>query len=206
MEAKKVQKLPDPQNMISRVKARMSKKCAVRVSPYCEIIISMRMQGIDFRSIEKWLIEQGEEYRISPTTIMRNLRSTKMEVELPFAEELAEQWGGRIDLDYARELSGQIVSQRHRISKMQRREEVKQNENEGYFDKRIRAEVDTLHSMIRTLHSLMKSPLEAANEAIAASGIIKAATLHMTPDVRGVIRDMLLSGELAFGSEKVTKH
>ena len=163
---RQVQRLPDPHGMIARIKARMNRNCAVRISPYCEVIVSMRMQGINFRSIEEWLIEQGPEHRISAATLCRNLKQSKMVVELNKAEELAEQWGGRIDLDLVREISGQILLQRKRVDKLQVREEKRQAGGEiNYLDKRIRQERALLVEMVKTLFSMMKTPLEAAVEA-----------------------------------------
>lgn len=201
-----IQKLPDPHGMISRIKSRLPRNCAVARSPYCEVIISMRMQGIDFRSIEKWLIEQGDEFRISSPTICKNLLRTKLSVELPYAEELAEKWGGRIDLDLARELAGQVIAQRKRVDLMQRQEEEKQKHNKRFFDKRLRQERDTLVEMTKTLHSMMKSPLDAANEALAASGLLTGLNLSLSADATAVLKDLLLSGEMQFGETDSQKH
>ena len=156
--AKEIQKLPDPHGMIARIRSRMSKRCAVRVSTFCDIIISMRMQGIPYRQIEAWLIEQGDEHRISAATILRNLTKTKLKVELSYAEELAEKWGERIDLDHARELAGQIIAQRQRVDKMQRLEIERQELNARYFDRRLKGERELLSKMIKDIAMMMKSP------------------------------------------------
>jgi len=198
--AKQIQKLPDPQGMIARVRGRMSKNCAVRLSIYCDIIISMRMQGIAYRQIEAWLIEQGDEYRISSATILRNLKKTKLQVELPYAEEMAERWGERIDLDYARELAGQVVAQRQRVDKMQRHEiDYQTNKNPRYFDKRLKPERELLTTMIKTLAAMMKTPLEAAQEALGAQALMGAIGFQMSEDAKGILKDLLISGELKYG-------
>lgn len=194
-----IQKLPDPQGMISRVKGRLTKNCAVRRSPYCEIIISMRMQGIPFRQIDEWLKDQGDEYRISAATIFRNLSKTKMRVELSYAEEMVEKWGERIDLDYARELAGQIIAQRKRVDAMQRLEEERRELNPRYFERRLKPERELLTTMIRTIAVMMKPPLEAAQEALEANALMGAIGFTMSDDVRAVVRDMLISGELKYG-------
>lgn len=191
-----VQKLPDPLGMISRIKSRIPKNCAVAKSQFCEIIISMRMQGLHYKQIEQWLAEQGSEHRISAPTIWRNLKKTKLAVQLPYAEELVEQWGGRIDLDLARELQGQIVAQRRRVDQMQRMEDERQKLNPRYFDKRLRGERETLVSLVKQLHSMMKSPLEAAQEALAARGLLGRGEIRMSEDTAAVLTDMLLSGAL----------
>ena len=203
--AKEIQKLPDPQGMIARVKGRMSRNCAVRKSRYCDIIISMRMQGIAYRQIEAWLIEQGEEYRISSATILRNLKKTKLQVELPYAEEMAEKWGERIDLDYARELAGQIVAQRQRVDKMQRLEIESQTKNSRYFDRRLKPERELLTTMIKALAVMMKTPLEAAQEAMAAEALMGAIGFQMSEDATAMLKDLLISGELKYGEVDETE-
>jgi len=200
--ARELQKLPDPQGMIARVRGRLSVRCAVRKSKYCEIIISMRMQGIPYRKIEDWLIEQGDEYRISAATLFRNLKKTKLQVELPYAEEMAERWGGRIDLDYARELAGQIVAQRERVDRMQRQELISQESNARYFDRRLKPERELLNNMIKNISSMMKSPLEAAQEAVEANALIGALGFKMSEDTANLLKEMLLSGELQYGTEE----
>ena len=196
---KTIQKLPDPHGMIARVRSRMSKNCAVRRSPYCDIVISMRMQGIPYRQIEEWLIDQGPEYRISCSTLMRNITKTKLKVELSYVEEMAEKWGERIDLDYARELAGQIVAQRDRVDKMQRQEIVSQEKNKRYFDRRLKPERELLTNMIKTINAMMKSPLEAAQEAMEAGALMGAIGFKMSEDARGTLKEMLISGELKYG-------
>jgi len=198
--ALEIQKLPDPHRMIARIRGRMSKNCAVRKSPYCDVVISMRMQGIPYRQIEAWLIEQGDEHRISAATILRNLTKTKLKVELSYAEELAEKWGERIDLDHARELAGQIIAQRKRVDKMQRLEEERQEDRAGYFDRRLKGERELLAKMIKDMAGMMKSPLEAAQEAMEAGALMGALSFQMSEDAKNVLKDMLLSGELRYGA------
>ncbi len=200
--ARDLQKLPDPHGMIARVRGRLSVRCAVRKSKFCEIIISMRMQGIPYRKIEEWLIEQGAEYRISAATLFRNLKKTKLKVELPYAEEMAERWGGRIDLDYARELAGQIVAQRERVDRMQRQELLSQESNARYFDRRLKPERELLNNMIKNIASMMKSPLEAAQEAVEANALIGALGFKMSEDTSKLLTELLLSGQLQYGSEE----
>lgn len=183
--------------MIARIRSRMSPNCAVRLSPYCDVIISMRMQGVPYRDIESWLVKQGEEHRVSAPTIWRNFKQTKLQVELPYAEELAERWGGRIDLDVVRELAGQIISQRKRIDRLLRLEEEKQKTSLGYHDKRIRGERETMVMMLRSLQAMMASPEEAAKEGMRADQMARPLEIaDMSEDVLSLLRDALLSGEL----------
>jgi len=197
--AKELQKLPDPHGMIARIKGRMSKNCAVKKSPYCDIIISMRMQGIPYRQIEAWLIDQGEEHRISAPTLLRNLTKTKLKVDLSYAESLAEQWGERIDLDHARELAGQIIAQRKRVDKMQRQELITQEKTARFFDRRLKGERELLTKMLKDMAQMMKSPLEAAQEAMEAGALMGAIGFKMSEDVKAVLTEMLLTGELRYG-------
>jgi len=199
MAVKQIQSLPDPAGMISRIKSRLAKNCAVKNSPFCEVIISMRMQGVDYRAIESWLIEQGPEHRISSVTIWRNLKSTKLKVELPYAEELAEKWGGRIDLDLARELSGQIIAQRLRVDSLQRKEIEKQKTVPGYHDKRIMRERMALSDLVRNLHAMMKSPIDAAREAIEAGELGRSAQPTLSITGEAAVRELILSGDLKLG-------
>lgn len=204
MPAERV-KLADPHGMISRIKSRLNKACAVARSPFCEVVISMRMQGIPFREIEGWLIRQGQEYRIPACTILRNLKDTKLQVNLPYAEELAERWGGSIDLDLVRELQGQILAQRERISRMQKHEAEQAKKRPGWADKRIRGEVETLNGLIKTLQSMMKDPEEAVKERALAD----AQTTYpvaMSEDGLAVLTELLLSGDLKMGGGSNVKH
>lgn len=204
MPVKQIQPLPDPAGMISRIKSRLAMNCAVKNSPFCEVIISMRMQGVDYRAIEKFLRDQGEEHRISSVTIWRNLKGTKLKVELPYAEELAEKWGGRIDIDLARELTGQILAQRNRVDDLQRKEIETQKLKPHFHDKRIVKERMALADLVKSLHSMMKSPLEAANEAIAASEMNRATQPNLTAEGEAAIRELILSGQLRLGDSSAT--
>ena len=124
-----------------------------------------------------------------------------MTVELPLAEELAERWGGNIDLDLARELSGQIVLQRTRLDKMHRGELEMQKSNTRYFDKRIGPEQERLESLIKTLHSMMKSPLEAAKERTAADAEAGSRDLKLSDDAGKLLTQLILDGEISLGVE-----
>lgn len=191
---KKMPTLPDPTGMIARIKSRLPPNCGTRKSPYCEVIISMRMQGIHYQKISEWLVEQGPQYKLDGSTICKHLKATGLTVELSRAEELAEKWGGRIDLDLARELQGQIILQRDRVDKLQRLEEERRQTNKSYFDRRLRQERELLVSMIKDLNNLMKTPLEDVLEGKLAGTL----PLEMTvgEDALSIIREMILSGEL----------
>lgn len=199
----RAEKLPDPIAIIAKMKKRLNPQGAVAKSPYVDVIIGMRLQGINYGAIEKWLVKQGLEHRIPASTLCRNMKH--LQVELPYAEELAEKYGGRIDLDLGRELAGQIIQQRARVDNLQRNEILIQTEglngqqpNPRYHDKRIKPERELLASLIKDLHGMMKSPLEAAEEAMQADAV---AGVEVSEDGEAVIREMILSGDIKLGLE-----
>lgn len=188
-------KLPDPLREIARHKKKLNPKSSVAKSKFVDIIISMRMQGVPPQKIEEWLKAQGPEYRIPATTIWRNTKN--LEFSVSYIEELAERWGGRIDLDLGRELAGQIIQQRNRIDSLQRDEVEKQKKNPRYLDRRIRGERELLTLMIKEMYGLMKDPMAAALEALAADSTIE---VEMTTDGQKLLEQMLLDGDLKIGS------
>lgn len=187
----------DPHGFISRVKKGLPKNCAVMLSPFCDSIIAMKMQGLSYLQIEKFLITQGDQYRISAPTIWRNLKKSKVNVRLPYGEELAERWGGQIDLDIARELSVQILVQKERLDKLIRSEAAKQRTNAHYHDKRIKQEQETLLQMMAKLQTMMKSPEEAAEERKRADTAKAQEALYIAPEALDTVRQLILSGFMA---------
>lgn len=196
-----IAKYPDPQGMIARVRSRLPKDCSVRKSSYCDHIIAQRLQGIPYHAIEKWLSEKGKESRISAATIWRNFKATKIRITLPYAEELAEQWGGTIDMDLARELTRQVLTQRQRVDHMVVQEAVKRRTAPLYTNKYIRAEMETLNNLIANLSKMMKNPVEAADERIKAAGMLKKVVgdMDMTEEAEASLVEMILSGALTLG-------
>lgn len=197
------QRLPDPHGLIGRIRARLNKKCAIRVSPFCDYIISMRMQGIPFRDIEAWLIEQGDQYRISAATIWRNFKQSKIEVKLTYAEEMLEKMGGVINLDLVREMSQNIITQKQRVDRLVRGEENrrKQAGSENYVDKRIRQEMQLMNDMIAKLHSMLeKAPGDAAAAAEEELRRMDQAGIGITEDAASLLTDMILNNEISVGA------
>lgn len=194
-------KLPDPQGMISRIKAKLPRNCSVRKSPFCEHIIGMRMQGISYHSISAFLLSQGEQYRIPATTIWRNIEATKLKIELPYAEELKERWGGSIDLSAAVEIANQILVQRGRIDKMVRYEESRREKTPGFYNKSIRAEMETLNNMVRTYQAMMEDPRDAVKKRVEADQALNWGVPEATleGETAAVLTDMILRDELKIG-------
>lgn len=157
--------------MIRRIRERLTKNCAIRLSVHCDTIIAMRMQGIPFQKIEDWLIEQGKQYRIAAPTLQRNFAKTGIRIELPAAEQIAERWGGRMDIDIQREVQGLILLQKGRVSELVNREKQKQITNPGYFDRRVRQEMAELLAQVSTLQKLMDQGLGWDEEETTASGL-----------------------------------
>jgi len=190
------EKLPDPLAEIAQLRKKLNPKSSVAKSPFCDVLLSMRMQGVNYHAMERWLIEQGQEQRIPASTIFRNMKG--IEVNLPYAEQLAERWGGRIDLDLSRELAGQLIAQRMRVDKLQRQEEKLQETNARYLDKRLRGERELLASLIKDLHGMMKNPMEAAIEAMQADAL---TTMSISEDASALVTEMILNGEIKLGIE-----
>lgn len=202
----KVERLPDPHGFITRIKAKLKPNCSVRTSPYCDVIIAMRMQGIPFDRIKEWLEERGAEYSIPASTIHRNLKETDLVIELPYAEEVASKWGQRIDMDPVRELLGQSLVQRRRIDSLVRAEEAEKKTNPRYHDKRIRGEMEVFDKMVRTLHVLSNKTMAHLIGSMgeqAKEDEVKANSLTMSSDAMKLISEMILDGELTMGEEFV---
>lgn len=202
------QKLPDPLNLIGRIRARLNPKCAVRQSPFCDYIISMRMQGVPFREIEEWLISKGKRFRISAPTLCKNFKNTKIKVNLTYAEEMLENAGGVIKLDLVREMSQNIITQKQRVDRLVRREAEIQQGIGGHFqearpaysDKRIRGEMEMMNGMIAKLDSMLKAlPEEEARAAEERAKKMENQKISMSEDAESVLTDMILGGELALG-------
>lgn len=200
------QKLPDPHGFIRRIKGKLNKRCAVRQSPFCDVIISMRMQGVPFRDIETFLVDQGEGYRISSPTICKNFKQTRMEVKLTYAEEMLEKMGGIINLDLIREASQNIILQKERVDRLVRREEIIQTKgmndqkaNPAYLDRRVKGELELLNNMIRQLHAMLEKTSSGENVDPEVLNKMEAQELHMTEDVAQVLADMIINDELVVG-------
>lgn len=203
---KRVARIPDPQGMILRIKRALNPNCSVAQSPYCEQIIAMRMQGVPYLQIERWLTKRGEEHRIPYATIFRNFKSVKnskhLRVELPLAEELAEQWGGAFDFDAVRRLAGNMVLQQRRIDNMIRTEQRRQKENPNYSDKRIRAEMETLTLMTNSYNKLLKSPTEAAKELQEDRERASQGEVRLTPEALDAVEQLVLDGKINVGAQE----
>ena len=170
MTAESRKKLADPQGMIARIRNRLSKNCVTRRSPFVDYIISMRMQGVPFLEIERWPIQQGQEYRIAASTLCRQLNNTKLVVDLTYAEAMLEKRGEFIEINVIREISNNIVTQKLRIDQLVKAEQDKRGKQgyESYSDKRIRAEMIVYNDMLAKLHNMLKELPEGAARAARA--------------------------------------
>lgn len=208
-------RLTDPSGLIERIRRRLNPRCAVARSPFCDYIISMRMQGIPWREIENWLIEQGEEHRISSPGLFKCFKNAKMEVKLSYAEEMLEKMGGVVKLDVIREMSQNVITQKERVDRLVRGEVEKRassKEYANYVDKRIRPEMTLLQSMMKELHQLLeKTPQQAAAEAEEALRIMDQQGITVSEDAAAVLADMIINGEIKAGPSDLlptgtTKH
>jgi hypothetical protein len=207
-------KLADPEGLIARVRSRLNPQCAVRLSPYCDVIIAMRMQGVDFRGIEKWLLQQGDQFRIPPATLHRNLRATKLQVNLTYAEEMLERMGGQVDIDLVTEMSKTVWTQKQRVDLLVRDEQTRRAQpgSESYMDRRIRHELEVYNELLRALHTvLQEAPIKARQAAEAEQQRLDSQGITATKDALVVLRDLILNDELRMGGSDAnptgpTKH
>jgi len=198
-------RLPDPLGMIDRIKRRLNKKCAVRISPYCDYIISMKMQKVPDREIEEWLIQQGgKEARISAVTIWRNFKSVKLDVKLTYAEEMLDKTGGFVNLNLIREQSQVILVQKERVDHLVRMERQRQEQSPGYTDKRLRFEMELFTMMMKELNiMLQRVPEETAAAAKDAMDRLEARGVHVTEDATQVLTDMILNNEITVSADEL---
>jgi len=200
MNAEPRKKLADPVGMIARIRNKLVKQGAVRRSPFCDYIISMRLQGVPYLDIERWLIQQGPEYRISAPTICKQLNATKLNVDLTYAEKMLEDKGEFVEINLVREMSNNIITQKLRLDQLVKSEQKKRQESgfENYSDRRIRGEMMVMNDLIRNLHEILaKMPAEAA--AAAKSAAEDAAKhLDISPDAEALLVDLIVNDEIKY--------
>lgn len=198
-------KIPDPSGIIAKIRARLNPKCGIRLSPYCDVIISMRLQAVPFRDIEAWLMKQGDQFRLSAPTIFRNFKQAKVPVKLTYAEEMLGNLGGQVELDLVRELSQNIWTQKERIDMLVRAEKRKREAtgSEGYVDKRIRAEMAVHNDMMSKLHTILSNAPKNAQTAEDLEVRKMEGQVFFTDDALSVLRDMILGGEIQVGPNDI---
>lgn len=195
-----LQEIPDPHNKIASIRSKLSRKSRVKKSFYCDHIIALRLQGNSFQKISKWLSDQGEEFYISAVTLAQTFKNVQAEYSLPYAEELAERFGGEVDFDAAHELKRIALIQRHRVDKMTRAEEENQLTGKPYyFNTRIKFEIQTLADLIKQFHGLMKNPLEAAEERSQAEALLHSVddSDNVNAELAAFIEKSILEGTLS---------
>jgi len=188
---------------LSLLKRRLSPKCAVRLSPFCEQIIAMRLKRVPFREIEQWLMKQGADYRISYATISRNLSVAGFNVDLSFGETKIEEWGGDVELDLSRELAALILAQKHRVDQLVDGENAQnQIRPKGkvvpyYIDRRLAREMELFKAMIAD-HHRMERENKLSQKGISDK---KLVAIVVSADAEQVLTDMLLAGEIELRPE-----
>lgn len=182
----------------------MSQNCSVVRSKFCDMIIAMRLEGHSLRKIAAWLKEQGMEYIIPAATIDRNLKSSGVNLNLPYGEELAETWGGDIEIDVARELARSILIQRKRIDRFVRLEDEISRTKRGHVDRRIKGEITVLNRLIDSFQALLDDPMEAAKRLSQVERDM-VPTVEMSEESERVMTDLILKGGLSLKhpSEKI---
>lgn len=104
-------------------------------------------------------------------------------------EEIAENWGGEIPFSPARDLAGQCMIQRTRIDYMVRAELEKRKTRPGYFDGRIRREMET--------YVLLMTQAEISSEKTGKDiGDPGSLTAELAPEAASLLARMILDGEI----------
>jgi len=193
-------KIVDTQGKIAKAKARMPASCSVRRSPFCDEIISLRLQGHSYKKIEGWLKEQGPQHGIPVATICRNLQRGfgGDQSFLPAYEEVAEANGGDMSLDVARTLTGQVMIQRMRIDYMVRQEAEKRRTRVGYSNPRIRQEMETYLQLV-------EAAAKYEEEAKREGGEMSSGNAILTPEAEKALAEMILSGNISMPGVAVAK-
>lgn len=148
-------------------------------------------------------MSQGEEFYISSVTLAQSFKNAQQEYSIPYAEELAERFGGEVDFDAVYELKRVALLQRHRLDKMAKQEEEKQESgNANYFNHRIKFEIDTLANLLKQFHLLMKNPLGAAEERSQAEALLSAVddTSNVNEKLAEFLEVQILNGTMTNGA------
>jgi hypothetical protein len=203
-----VQELPDPQGFIKKIRDSLKPECAVARSPFCDHIISQRMQKVPFKRIEEWLSNQGngdENFRITASSLCKNFKDTRLSVSLSYAEDLIDRSGGSVHLDCVYELAMSVITQKRRVDSLTRSEksvqesqDLKDHQNRIYLDERIKSEYELLLKMMSQFGKLTeKLPEEVLKERHSKLEELERGSLAMSPSVVKSLSDMIVSGDIS---------
>lgn len=187
---------PEKNDLIATLKSQLRNKSAVKESPFCNELISMRLQGSTYNQLSEFTASKG--VRIPITTIRRDLMNV-VKPQLTMTEEAMERWGGELTINTKRELSLQIRMQKLRIDDMHREEKKRQKEknNPYYLIPEIKGEVLVLNTLLAHLTTIEHRERELSVEEAKKPINVSEYTLKMTEDGRAVFREMFLTGEVA---------
>lgn len=200
--AGEIKLLADPHGIIAKIRARMSRDCAVRRSPYCDHVIAKRLQGISYTKIRDWLWDQNPDLAIPVPTLARNLaKAVKLsEMDQSVAEQIAEMWGGSLEFDLERTIAGQALVQRQRIDDMVKAEKERKKVKSGYMNPRIRQEMETLSSLLAQLERIKgaRDKEEAGKEILTGKEVEESEIGKITMDKDGeqALTELILQGRL----------
>lgn len=198
-------KLVDPDGRVRAAKRNLNKEGAVRRSPFCEVIISLWLQGAGWRDIEQWLIAQGPDYRIPSTTLWRNFKKAGLDTRrsLTKIEEEIEANGGVVFIDIVNEARNNLLLQKRRIDHLVRTEAFRKTQkgSEFYHDKRVAQELKAQAELI-ALYSKILDQASGKGEDSKKEG--EGQPLKMTSEAKVLLVEMLISGEIELGDAKPT--
>jgi hypothetical protein len=168
----------------------------------------MRLQSVPLYKISDFLKSKGPDHYIPPTTICRNIaealaKGPPDEFEQTAAEQQAERWGGKLDLNLEHELIGQFVLQRRRLDILRKQEEARRIDNPNHLDKRIKPETELLLLIARQLRDMSISPAEAQREYLDALEQEGGRELELSQDAEDVLTDLVINGDLRMSSSLI---
>lgn len=194
----------DGDGRILRIRQHLRVKCALRKSPYCDWIIALRLQGVTYPQLSRWLFER--DYGMPIATLCVNLKN----IAVPNRTREADAIGGRFGTDEEAELEGQIAMLRGRIDKMHNYEKARQAGSPGnpkanppipamapepgYYHPRIERTSEIMQNAIVNLATLRERAAErAASESPKDKKTLQNA---ISAEAMDVIRGLYLTGQI----------
>ena len=154
-------KIEDTRGIIARIKNKMPHNAALRMSPFCEEVIALRLSGISFMRITQFLMMKGREFELSEATLARTLTKALTAVGmkkgdyLPLATDMQEKLGGRFVVDVYSKLSSLLFIQRRRLDALLRYEEEQRSAGKlNYVDSRINKITEVMGDLLEKLNGL----------------------------------------------------
>ena len=195
----------DPYGTIKHVRDQLPKGSKVRKSKYCDLIIAWRMQSYTLQEIQAELAKREEE--ISLGALSTAFKGVQFTEEIRYTTELAEKMGGQLELDHVKELAHTIFLQTRRVGQMVRDEAISHAPNPltgapatKRYNNNIRREMEVLAHMIAQYHAILKTPVEMAEEMVAAEQVLTESGLSedaIDEVFAKFLEEKMISGELS---------